>query len=287
MDKQAKRKSFVFYSEWQEVLMEYPAEVRLEVYDAIIGYAVSGTLSELKPLAKMAFSFIKRQIDLNNSKYDDISEKRSNAGKKGMAKRYNKEQSDEQPAEQESTATDNKPNKCYQPITNLSTDNKSNYNEHDNEYEYDNKETPPDGGAKKDKLSLNLSKRRDAFVNTLRPYVEFYGKDMVNEFFSYWSEPNKSGTKMRFELEKTWDVSRRLSRWANNNFRNKGKAKDDAATSARRESVSVYDSQQQEEREREREESQKNAVTWEEACIAKYGKVKPLGFSADCEQHNN
>lgn len=36
------------------------------------------------------------------------------------------------------------------------------------------------------------------------------------EFFDYWTEPNKSGSKMRFELEKTWHLGRRLARWANN-----------------------------------------------------------------------
>lgn len=41
--------------------MDYPPEVRLEVYDAVIEYAESGTLSELRPLAKMAFSFIKNR----------------------------------------------------------------------------------------------------------------------------------------------------------------------------------------------------------------------------------
>jgi hypothetical protein len=40
---------------------------------------------------------------------------------------------------------------------------------------------------------------------------------MCNEFYLYWTEPNKSGTKMRFEMEKTWDIGRRLARWANNN----------------------------------------------------------------------
>ena len=68
--------------------MEYPAEVRLEVYDAIIEYAASGRLSELKPLAKMAFSFIRKEIDSNNAKYDETVKKRSEAGKKGMASRY-------------------------------------------------------------------------------------------------------------------------------------------------------------------------------------------------------
>lgn len=88
MKKDTKRKSFVFYIEWQEVLMEYPAEVRLEVYDAIIEYVATGTLSELKPMAKMAFSFIKKEIDYNTNKYNDIVAKRSEAGKKGMASRY-------------------------------------------------------------------------------------------------------------------------------------------------------------------------------------------------------
>ena len=35
---------------------------------------------------------------------------------------------------------------------------------------------------------------------------------------------NKSGTKFRAELEKTFDVSRRLKRWANNGF-NKQKSR--------------------------------------------------------------
>ena len=51
-----------------------------------------------------------------------------------------------------------------------------------------------------------------------------YPQSMKDEFFSYWSEPNKSGTKMRFELEKTWHLGRRLARWANNNF-GKGETK--------------------------------------------------------------
>ncbi len=37
---------------------------------------------------------------------------------------------------------------------------------------------------------------------------------MKQEFYDYWSEPNKSNTKMRYEQEKTWDLGRRLNRWA-------------------------------------------------------------------------
>lgn len=39
--------------------------------------------------------------------------------------------------------------------------------------------------------------------------------DVLEEFWLYWSEPNKSNTKLRYELEKTWDLNRRLKRWQN------------------------------------------------------------------------
>ena len=34
----------------------------------------------------------------------------------------------------------------------------------------------------------------------------------------YWTEKNKSGSKFRAEMEKTFDVSRRLKRWSSNSF---------------------------------------------------------------------
>ena len=43
-------------------------------------------------------------------------------------------------------------------------------------------------------------------------------------FFLYWTEKNKSGSKFRAEMEKTFDISRRLKRWSSNNF-NKQKSR--------------------------------------------------------------
>lgn len=63
--------------------------------------------------------------------------------------------------------------------------------------------------------------REEDFKNSLKPFT--YPEKMKTEFFEYWSEPNKSGTKMRFELERTWHLSRRLARWANNGFGTKDK----------------------------------------------------------------
>ena len=47
---------------------------------------------------------------------------------------------------------------------------------------------------------------------------EKYDYKLLEEFIEYWTEPNKSDTKMRFELEKTWSLSRRLKTWKRNGF---------------------------------------------------------------------
>lgn len=56
--------------------------------------------------------------------------------------------------------------------------------------------------------------RETAFYETLIPFLEKYGKDMLRAFFNYWSEWNQSQTKMRFELKETWQIEKRLSTWA-------------------------------------------------------------------------
>ena len=47
---------------------------------------------------------------------------------------------------------------------------------------------------------------------------------MIREFYDYWSEMNKSQTKMRFEQQPTWETSLRLVTWANRdkNFKKNG-----------------------------------------------------------------
>lgn len=66
-------------------------------------------------------------------------------------------------------------------------------------------------------LQLKCKKREKAFEKSLIPFVVSRGGEyqpqMIREFFNYWTEKNKTGTKMRFELEKTWETSRRLMTW--------------------------------------------------------------------------
>jgi hypothetical protein len=60
----------------------------------------------------------------------------------------------------------------------------------------------------------NISNRRDKFVFEVLTFD--YEECILNGFIDYWTEPNKSNTKMKFELNKTWSTKLRLNTWANN-----------------------------------------------------------------------
>ena len=60
----------------------------------------------------------------------------------------------------------------------------------------------------------NISNRRDKFVFEVLTFD--YEESILNGFIDYWTEPNKSNTKMKFELNKTWKTSLRLKTWAAN-----------------------------------------------------------------------
>ena len=48
-----------------------------------------------------------------------------------------------------------------------------------------------------------------------------YSNEMKDAFCNYWTESKTNGKKMRFEMQKTFDIARRLVTWSNNDFSNK------------------------------------------------------------------
>ncbi|MDE6652551.1 MAG: hypothetical protein K2K08_09160 [Paramuribaculum sp.] len=56
-------KNFSFAMKWHEILKPYSDDIRREVYDAVIEYAASGQIIDMQPLARMAFDFIRYEID--------------------------------------------------------------------------------------------------------------------------------------------------------------------------------------------------------------------------------
>lgn len=82
----------------------------------------------------------------------------------------------------------------------------------------------------KEKLIINnIEERKLKFASTLESYLSIYGKDLLNDFYKYWTEPNKSNTKFKQELEKTWSLDRRLETWSKNdkNFNNNNNTKNE------------------------------------------------------------
>ena len=60
----------------------------------------------------------------------------------------------------------------------------------------------------------NITIRKLNFVNQVS--LLDYDVTLKKEFCDYWTEPNKSNTKMKFELNKTWKTELRLKTWAAN-----------------------------------------------------------------------
>lgn len=55
--------------------------------------------------------------------------------------------------------------------------------------------------------------RAHDFGLLLVPYLEKYSQKMIRDFYNYWTESNPKGRKMRFEMQKVFDISRRLATW--------------------------------------------------------------------------
>ena len=62
----------------------------------------------------------------------------------------------------------------------------------------------------------NIEERKQQFAASLKPYLDLYGKEMLNEFYAYWTEHGSNDRKMRFEKEKAFGVERRLMNWDKN-----------------------------------------------------------------------
>ena len=176
--------TFIFRKEWKDAISGLPNEVRLEIYEAIIEYGTSGKLTDLKQLAKIAFNFAKVAIDKDAEKYAETISKRREAGKKGNEKRWGESQN-------VANATD-----AIQESQNVANvaDNVS-----DNESLLMRDDKKPTNVGKKAAdaatPTATLEARKEKFGQSLAPYVQNYGKELIRAFFDYWTEPNKSKTK--------------------------------------------------------------------------------------------
>jgi uncharacterized protein YdaU (DUF1376 family) len=72
--------------------------------------------------------------------------------------------------------------------------------------------------------SININKRIEDFKKSIHA-IEGISDEDKNDFFLYWTEKNKSGSKFRAEMQRTFDINLRLKRWSANGFSKSQKSK--------------------------------------------------------------
>lgn len=155
-----KRESFVLYTKINEVVKELDDGQKGRLFQAILDYEETGEMPELDQLLRLVFIPIKQDLDKNNEKWESQSKARSEAGRKGMASRYNKDvtepnkditESNKDKSAETVITEPNKTNKDSKVITKSNKTNKANgvitedntvitnlTNVTDNVYVYDN-----------------------------------------------------------------------------------------------------------------------------------------------------
>ena len=162
-----------------------------ENIDELIEAEIIGIQSD-----KIEVSFLNEQL----KECEGIRKQASNAGKASAAARAKK--------------------RAEQKFNDRSTTVQQNFNGKPTEGQPIREEKRREEEIREENKKINIIKRENLFRLQSKKFETEYGSDLIEAFCDYWTEPNKSKTKMKFELQKTFDLSRRLKTWNRNNFNN-------------------------------------------------------------------
>lgn len=175
------KKGFILYADQKALFDQLPNDKAGELIKFIFAYVNDENPTTDDIIINLAFTPIKQQLKRDLKKFEETKEKRSEAGKAGANKRW------------QNIANDSKRIKAIAKIADNVNDNVN---------------------VKEKVIDINI--RKQTFASSLQPYLEKYGKDFLNEFYLYWTEQSINNKKLKFELEKTWSLERRLYTWKNN-----------------------------------------------------------------------
>lgn len=179
------KKSFIAYADWKNTFDELPNEEAGELIKHIFAYVNDENPITKSVLIKAVFANIKTTLKRDLDKWENQLLQRSTAGKRSAELRALNKSNDR------STLVDFRArNPTVSVNVNVNDINKDN----------------------------NINSRKLKFAHSLKQFLNIYSKETIREFYDYWSESNKSNTKFRQELQKTWDTERRLKTWDKNNF---------------------------------------------------------------------
>jgi len=186
------KKSFVLYADQIHTVKHLTDEQAGQLYKHLLAYVNDENPLLDNPIINIAFEPIKQQLKRDLIKYEKKVQQWSEAGKRSAESRKANKRS--------TNLTD---------VDSRSTDSTVTVN---------------------DTVTVNvtvndINKRKEEFKETLTPYLADYGKDLLNNFFGYWTEHGEKDKKMRFEKQKSFGLARRLSTWKKNQSKFDGDGK--------------------------------------------------------------
>jgi hypothetical protein len=173
------KKGFILYADQKELFEQLPNDKAGELIKFIMAYVNDENPQTDDLIINLAFTPIKQQLKRDLEKFEKTKINRSEAGKAGAEKRW------------QNMANDSE---RISSIAKMAV----NVNVNDN--------------------VKDIIIRKQEFADLLKPYFETYGKDMLNDFYLYWTEHGLNDKKLRFEKERTFGLERRLLTWSKNNF---------------------------------------------------------------------
>ena len=236
------REKFTFYGSWLDAVGHLSGKLRGEVLTAIVEYGLYGeTNSARGSVTKAILELVKPQIDRDRNLYGNGCQGGRPRNQTETREEPNQNQTETKPKpNQNQTETKPKPNQNQtetkpkpdetkgEPAPtrarvshslNISLNN--NINNQDNNLELEKIEREGAGREGKrvrktaEEKERDLSARSEQFrASVTGGYADLYPERMLEAFISYWTEPNKSRTRLRYELERTWDTGRRLVTWS-------------------------------------------------------------------------
>lgn len=196
------KKSFLIYDDWGDLVETLPDEDKGRVFSALFRFSATGEVSDLSnPAADMLLKVMVKQLRDDKEKYDRKCEK----NKENSAKRFI-----------DGYRTISNDIDGYRTMTDKDKDKELDKDKEKDSLKEKEKTILTDGKKESEKVAAEAatSARKEKFYASLVPFVDKYGKDMIREFFDYWSEMNRSKSKMRFEQQSTWELALRLKTWA-------------------------------------------------------------------------
>jgi hypothetical protein len=185
------KKGFVLYADQKSIIDMLSNEKAGELLKHIFSYVNDENPINDDPLINLAFEPIKLQLKRDLQKWEETRTKRSIAGSISAEKRKQQNQ-------QVLTSVES----VKQTLTNSTVIVNDNDNVNDN--------------VNVNVIKNNIEERKINFANSLKPFLETFGKEVLNDFYLYWCEHGINDKKMRYEKEKSFDISLRLKRWVKN-----------------------------------------------------------------------